>query len=114
MVTVCPSYRHGSIAIDLTRRAGDRLRLRRRADADDQLFTGFWPLVRVATVVEAAGARVACLETSDVKEEAARVDDAVWRVDTIVEEHAHFVFVGTEKHPRAFGASSPRTSTFCR
>ena len=64
---------------------------------------GLGHLFGVATVVESAGARIAGLETSDVQEETAHFDDAVWRVDAIVEEHAHFVFVGTEKHLRALG-----------
>ena len=85
------------------RRTCDCLRLRSPADAYDQLFARFWPLIRVATVIEASSARIARLETSNVQEEAACIDDAVRRIDTIVEEHAHFVFVGTEKHLRAFG-----------
>ena len=43
----------------------------------------------------------ATLELGLVKSFAANIDDAVGRVDTVVEEHAYLVFVGTQEHVRA-------------
>ena len=59
------------------RRSRGRLRFRRCADAENELFTGPGPFVGIAAFGEAPCARIGGLETTDVEEDSATVHDTL-------------------------------------